>query len=85
VSSIKSDAPICLLPQLEKILRCGEHELGQSRQSAGDVVASKDQGWVKNFKKSLGWALDEQQVRKSCIYIERMKASLLMTLTLTGR
>ncbi len=45
-SSSGDDDSRILLPQLEKILSCCEHELGQLRRSAEDVVASRDQGWL---------------------------------------
>ncbi|CAG8971972.1 hypothetical protein HYALB_00003310 [Hymenoscyphus albidus] len=79
------DDSLSLVPQLENTLRDCEGELKELKQIAESARRNASDGWFQHVKKGFSWAIDEKTVSQSCQQIERHKASLNTTLSLTGR
>lgn len=74
-----------LLPELETILKDCERELVDLRALATTASGGIGSGWLRQWKKSLIWALDDQKVIQSCRSLEGYKGALTAALTVTGR
>ncbi|CAG8959578.1 hypothetical protein HYFRA_00001480 [Hymenoscyphus fraxineus] len=74
-----------LVPQLENTLRDCEGELQDLKRIAESARRNTTDGWFQHVKKGFSWAIDEKTVLQSCQQIEKYKATLNTTLSLTGR
>lgn len=74
-----------LLPELETLLKDCERELVDLRTLATTASGGIGSGWLRQWKKSLIWALDDQKVIQSCRSLEGYKGALAVALAVTGR